>query len=454
MNTKSFFVLGSLILTGGMSLRAQDRNVKPNFILILADDLGWTCTSTQMDDDLLTSKSDYFHTPQIERMADNGIRFTQGYASAPISSPTRRSIQYGQTPARQGDINFKENYHPHDNKKLSIPQLLKEIDPEYRSAHFGKWDLRADFSPKDIGYDESDGDTGNKDGNVYADPIAKWTNFFLSDDPKKIESITEKAENFMERQTRSNNPFYLQISHYATHVDIQTKESTLYKYWKKEPGKAHGNPGFGAMLEDLDTGIGKIIDKVYELGIEKNTYIIFLADNGSVELIPQTSNKMRNPSEYLRPRMNYPLRGGKWTLYEGGIRVPFIVMGPSIQGGTQTKAPVAAWDLLPTIADLAGYKGKLPDDIDGESFKKILLNNKDTQTYSRNPLIFHRYNDHYPHSVIIKGEYKLVKLWYRDKIELYNLSEDIGEVQDVSDRFPEKANELYNDLSEIFNLGK
>lgn len=447
MNCKSYFLLGGLIITGALSLKAQDESLKPNFILILADDLGWSSTSTKMDDNVAESKSDYFDTPNIERMAENGLRFSHGYASASISSPTRRSIQYGQTPVRQGDINFKKNYHPDNNKRLSIPELLKKIDPEYKTAHYGKWDIRSDFFPEDIGYDESDGNTGNKDGNLHSDPIAKWTNFFLTSDPKKIETLTARAQNFMERQVRSNNPFYLQISHYATHVDIQANESTLKKYWRKEPGKAHGNAGFAAMLEDLDTGIGKIIEKVYELGIEKNTYIIFMADNGGVELIPQTNSKMIHPSEYIRPRMNYPLRGGKWTLYEGGIRVPFIVMGPGITGGTQTDTPVTGWDLLPTIADLAGYKDNLPDDLDGGSFKEILTGNLNaTIVRPQEALIFHRYNNHYPHSAVIKGDYKLVKLWDTDKAELYNLSKDIGEVNNLSNDFPEKVNELFSIL--------
>lgn len=444
MHRRSYFLVGGLIVSGALSLKAQDESLKPNFILILADDLGWSSTSMKMDDNVVESKSDYYDTPNIERMAENGLRFSRGYASAPISSPTRRSIQYGQTPVRQGEIKFKENYHPANNTRLSIPVLLKRIDPEYKTAHYGKWDLRGDFFPEDIGYDESDGNTGNKDGNLHSDAIAKWTNFFLTSDPKKIETLTARAGNFMERQVRSNTPFYLQISHYATHVDIQANESTLDKYWRKEPGKVHANPGFAAMLEDLDAGIGKIIDKVYELGIEKNTYIIFMADNGGVELIPQTRNKMAHPSEYRRPRMNHPLRGGKWTLYEGGIRVPFIVIGPGITSGAQTNTPVTGWDLLPTIADLAGYEGTLPGDLDGGSFKEILTGNLTAPiTRPRGALVFHRFNDHYPHSAIIMGDYKLIKLWDTDKTELYDLSEDIEEVNNLSNDLPEKVDELY-----------
>lgn len=451
MNAKSIVLVSCLILAGSYTVNAQHKNTKPNFILILADDLGWSNTSVLMDSKNPDSKSDYYYTPNIERMAEKGIRFTQAYAPAAICCPTRRSIQFGQTPVRQGDIHFKENYHPDSNERLTIPKLLKSVDPRYKTAHYGKWDLRADIFPEDLGYDESDGNTGNKDGNWGADYIEKWTNYFLSDDPKKINSLTDRAENFIKRQVNTGNPFYLQISHYATHVEIQTKESTLEKYWRKDPGNIHGNPGFAAMLEDIDTGIGRIIDKVFELGIENNTWIFLMTDNGSVELIPQTRHKMTNPGEYGRPRLNYPLRGGKWTLYEGGIRVPFIVMGPDISGGLQVETPTAGWDILPTIAELAGYEINLPEDIDGVSLKEALTGNHNAKVNRpNNALFFHRYNDHYPHSAIIKGDYKLVKLWRTGNTELYNLAEDLEEVDDISKKYPEKVNELYNDLISYF----
>lgn len=453
MNTKSIIIVSSLILTGSYTVNAQHKNTKPNFILILADDLGWSNTSVQMDSKNPDSKSDYYYTPNIERMAEKGIRFTQAYAPAAICCPTRRSIQFGQTPVRQGEIHYKKNYHPDNNERITIPKLLKLVEPDYKTAHYGKWDLRADIFPEDLGYDESDGNTGNKDGNWGADNIEKWTNYFFSNDPKKINSLTDRAENFMKRQVSSGNPFYLQISHYATHVEIQTKESTLEKYWRKDPGNIHGNPGFAAMLEDLDAGIGRIIDKVFELGIENNTWIFLMTDNGSAELIPQTRHKMINPAEYGRPRLNYPLRGGKWTLYEGGIRVPFIVMGPDVSGGLQVETPTAGWDILPTIADLAGYEKNLPKDIDGVSLKEALTGNHNAKgNRPKDALFFHRYNDHYPHSAIIKGDYKLVKLWRTGDTELYNLSEDLGEVDNISKDFPEKVNELYNDLISYFKM--
>lgn len=439
-----------LMLTGFL-VCGQEVQKRPNFIFIFTDDQGWTSTSVQMDDNRPKSKSDFYQTPNIERLARLGMRFTRGYASAAICSPSRRSIQFGQTPVRQGDHQFEQRYHPGSKERLTIPRLLKSIDPSYQTAHYGKWDLRADIYPEDLGYDESDGNTGNKDGNMNSNSITKWTEYFINSNPKKIESLTGRAVNFMKRQVKSDHPFYLQLSHYATHVDIQAKEETFEKYWKQDPGKIHGDPGFAAMTEDLDRGIGKIVDMVYELGIEDRTYLIFMSDNGGVELLPQTREKMIPPSEYGKARRNYPLRGGKWTLYEGGIRVPFIVIGPGVEAGEVTNVPVTGWDILPTIADLAGYNRDLPEDLDGKSFKDILLNPEPEGIRQlERPFIFHRYNDHYPHSAVIFGDYKLVKHWKSGNVELFNLSENIGEEVNIASNKPEKVEELYKILISYF----
>ncbi len=205
------------------------------------------------------------------------------------------------------------------------------------------------------------------------------------------------------------------------------------------------------MLDDLDSGIGKILETVNRLGIADHTYIIFTTDNGGVEQLPQTGDKMRHPEDYGRPRLNHPLRGGKWTLYEGGIRVPFIVTGPGIKPGSYSETPVTGWDILPTLADLAGYTKTLPEDLDGGSFKNAITGNQDGKVRRSNPaLFFHRYNDYYPHSAVIKGDFKLVKLWRNNTMELYNLSGDIGETKDVSDQHPEITKELYNTMISYF----
>ncbi len=457
------FILMLLPLLQASAVKPHQPPKKPNFILILTDDQGWTCMSSPMDDRLPNAKSDYFETPNIDRLARGGMRFTSGYAPAAICSPTRRSIQFGQSPARQGEERFKANYHPDNQKLLTIPSLLKSIDSHYQTAHYGKWDLRADIFPEDLGYDESDGDTGNGNGNVFTDKSTKWTEVYVKSDPKRVETLTARALNFMERQTEAGNPFYMQVSHYATHVDIQTREETYQKYLDKEPGSIHTNPGWAGMLEDLDTGIGEILDKVEALGIADHTYIIFMTDNGAAEFVPPVKNKLDHPSVHDKKSRNYPLRGGKWVLYEGGIRVPFFVMGPGIKPGSQSNVPVVGWDILPTLSDLAGNTKPLPNHLEGGSIKS-LLEKGDAGTVQRlhEALVFHRYSRGYPHSAIRLGDYKLLKFWNTNKLELYNLKEDLGETQDLSAAMPQKAKALEEKLmnylkevnAEILEYGK
>jgi arylsulfatase A len=414
---------------------------KPNFILILTDDQGWTCTSQTMNSNIPDSRSDYYETPNMQRLASKGIRFSSGYAPCALCCPTRRSIQFGQTPARQGDLFFKENYHPDYKSVPAIPQILKSISPEYRAAHYGKWDLRADIFPEDLGYDESDGNTGNRNGNMNSTKLSKFSDLFLHSDPKRIETITDRAVNFMSRQTKNGHPFYLQVSHYATHVDIQAKEETYQKFLEKKKGSIHDNPGWAAMLNDLDAGIGRILDQIEKLGIADHTYLILMADNGGVEFIPPVSNKFDPPSAFKKHTNNYPLRGGKWTLYEGGIRVPFMVIGPGIKPGSQCDIPVTGWDILPTLADLAGNSSTLPANLDGSSFRSLLVYGNEGKIIRKNDeLVFHYFGR--PHSAIRIGDYKLIKFWNLNKTELYNLKNDFGEINDLSKTEPGIAKEL------------
>jgi len=420
---------------------------KPNFVFILADDLGWTSTSFLMDEQVHSSKSDYFETPNLARLAKKGMRFTNAYAPAAICSPTRRSLQLGQTPARQGEEDFEARYFPFKEKLFSIPRVLKSVDSHYKTAHYGKWDIRGGIFPEDIGYDESDGNTGNGAGNVFRHKSEKWTEAFLRNDPKKIESLTSRGLNFMERQHKAGNPFYLQISHYATHVDMQCLEETYKKYVKKKKGEIHNTPQFAGMLENMDTGIGKLLDKIEELGIADNTYIFFTTDNGAVPFIAPNKEKLEHPSTYSKPGRNSPLRGGKWTLYEGGIRVPFIAAGPAIPAGEQTDVPIAGWDLLPSIAHLAGFAGELPRNLDGGSIHEVLSGDK--QGSVKRPaesFVFHRFSKGYPHSVIRKGKFKLLKYWKEGEFELYDLVSDIGELEDISDKNPQQVEALHREL--------
>ncbi len=437
-------------LIGIPMLNAQSTK-RPNIILILTDDLGWSCFSTKMDDRIADSKSDYHETPNIDKFAKQSLRFTRGYAPDPICTPSRRSIQFGQTSIRQGDETFPEQYAPGQNH-LSIPQVLKIFDKQYKAAHFGKWDLRANITPAQLGYDESDGDTGNKNGDISSDREEKWTTHFITDNPKQMDSITYHSIHFMQEQVKEKHPFYLQVSHYATHVNTETRQASYDKFKAKPVGKKHDNVAWAGMINDLDKSIGELLNMVDALGIADNTYIFLMADNGAVEFIPPVNNRLDPPSSFSHQMRNYPLRGGKWTLYEGGIRVPFMVRGPGIKGGGQTDVPVAGWDLLPTIAELAGNKNKPAGHIDGGSLVSVLKNGgKGKVERLSDDFYFHRFNNGYPHSAIIVGDYKLIKFWKTKKVELYNISKDLGEINEISKQESAKATELEAKLMKYIN---
>jgi arylsulfatase A-like enzyme len=417
---------------------------RPNFILILTDDLGWSCFSSKMDNRVNDSKSDYYETPNIDLFIEKSMRFSKGYAPDPICSPTRRSIQFGRTSIKMGDDDdFPQKY---TTALQTIPQVLKSIDNRYKAAHFGKWDLRAKITPEQLGYDASDGDTGNGNGNIVQGKEEKWEKHYFSENPKQMDSLNARAIKFMKDQVNAKNPFYLQVSHYATHVDFVTRQNSYDKFKAKPVGKKHDNPAWAGMIYDLDTKIGELERMVEKLGIADNTYIVLMADNGAVEFIPPVSNKLDLPSSFGKQMRNFPLRGGKWTLYEGGIRVPFIVKGPGIQKNTLSDVPVAGWDLLPTFSELAGGKKSI-ENLDGGSFANVLKNKGQGVVERANKaFFFHRFAKAYPHSAVIMGDYKLIKFWKTHKVELYNISKDLGELNDISNVEKTKVKELESTL--------
>ncbi len=452
MIPRKSFLLVSIVLAGFSTHVLAQQPETPNIIFILADDLGWSSLSMPMDKTDPRSSSDYHETPNLDRLATGGIRFSRTYASASICSPSRRSILFGHTPARQGDESFGANYQPTAGNYPTLPQVLKGINSRYQTAHFGKWDMRAGFSPEDAGYDESDGDTGNKNGNFAIEGTDKWTDYFITGDPKRVNTLAARAGNFMTRHAKAGTPFFLQISHYATHIEKQTTAGSYEKYQKKPGGKKHDDPAFAGMLEDLDRSIGAVLDTLERLGIAQNTYVFFMADNGATEFMPAVRNRLDHPSKFPKPMRNYPLRGGKWTLYEGGIRVPFLVRGPGIEAGSQCDAPIVGWDLLATFAELAGGTPASSNlDTDGGSFVNMLRGETGKPVArTNNALIFHRYNDGYPHSAVINGDYKLLKFWKSGKVELYNLKEDRGETHNIAHKNPGKVEELEAEMTAYF----
>jgi arylsulfatase A-like enzyme len=430
---------------------ANQTNKSPNFIIILADDQGWNGTSVQMTDNEIQSKSDYHQTPNIEALSNKGMRFSSAYASAPVCSPSRYSIQFGQTPARLKMIRVGMNTNHIDHlTPLTIPKLLKKINSNYTTAHFGKWGI--DVNPSFLGYDQSDGITGNKDG-VFNHKSNKkqWKNT-ISDDPKKIFSTTKSAIDFIESQAKSKTPFFLQVSHYAVHSDIMMRKETLKKYQNIDRGLYQNHAGFAAMTEDLDSGVGILLDRVRELGLESNTYIIYTSDNGAVPVMPPKS-KYTNGS-------NYPLSRGKWDAMEGGIRVPFIISGPEIMAGSESAIPITFSDLLPTIVELAGGTTFNKTNLDGGSFKNI-LNNSGKGVINRfsEGLIFHVPYENgialkRAHSAIIIDNFKLIKFYDNNELLLFNINKDISEDNNLASIFPEKLKKLEGALDSYLNQVK
>ena len=419
---------------------ALKTDASPNFIVILTDDQSWVGTSLEIIPGDNNTKSDFFLTPNIERLGKMGMRFTQGYSPAASCCPTRRAIQIGQTPARHEYHKDREQWTEIYRQQLNIPQMLKSINPAYETSHFGKWDHRYDeVTPHQQGFDFSDGYTGNGTGGSKGSggPAA-------TPDPKRVDTITDQALHFIERQNAKGKPFYLQLSHYAVHLDIYYNQATLERFKKTKPGRKHNMPEFAAMTADMDASIGRIINRLVTLELFKSTYVIFLSDNGGRTSIPKAPERQA-------PR-NAPLRDGKHSFYEGGIRVPFIVAGPGIRQGSVCTQPVTGLDILPTLADLAGYKEKLPDNIDGGSMRSVLENSGRGKIQRKNSfLVFHQAVDRTAISAIRSGDLKLVKTWKKNQLELFDLSLDLSETNDLSQKQPEKTKKLHRMLIGFLN---
>ncbi len=410
----------------------------PNIIIVLADDLGWSSLSSVMDRNIPDSRSDYNQTPSLDRLAAQSLRFTSGYAAAAVCSPTRYSIQTGQSPARINHVKVGQpTTHINHESVFSLARMLKAADPAYATAHFGKWHIGCE--PAAMGYDFSDGRTSNKEGGYSSSN--NWLKVNTQEDPKQVNSLTDRSIRFIEKQKAENKPFFLQLSHYATHKNIICSPASHAKFEALPKGEKHNLATFAAMLYDLDQSIGRLLDTVEKLGLSENTYIFFLSDNGGVPFFPPNS-----PDKTLKNGMGYnrPLQRGKWDLFEGGVRVPFMVRGPGIKPNTFCAVPVITWDLLPTIAELAGYKGKMPAEVDGQSIRPLWAG--ETKPAAR-ALYFHRpYKGgaglQPPHSAIRVGDYKLIKYLNDGRVQLFDLAHDIGEQKDLAQAEPEKAKAL------------
>tara|TARA_Y100000588_G_scaffold196525_1_gene210572 strand:+ start:1427 stop:2911 length:1485 start_codon:yes stop_codon:yes gene_type:complete len=416
----------------------------PNIVLILTDDQGWGSTSVLMDKNVPESKSDFIQTPNLEKLAERGVIFSDAYAPHPNCSPTRYSILTGKSPAklqmsdivgRHSGLYFDNNRvipPPHVNdiadEEHTLAEWIKNHRSEYVTAHFGKWHLNGG-GPARHGFDTDSGPTSNREGTA------------KDSDPKRIFSITEKGNEWMEKQVKEERPFYLQISHYATHLAVFSLESTLKKTEARQPGKRHILPGHAAMTEDLDSGVGMTLDKIKELGIEDNTYVIYIADNGTYP--------RNNPGN-----TNGPLHGWKATTWEGGIRVPLLIAGPGIDHGRRSTRTVG-WDLFPTICDWLGINS-VPDGLEGDSLANLLLRGDSAGFVREDPIVIHfpHYQLHkggQPSTALYHGDYKLIKFWETGDYHLYNLETDLDESENLSKKDTNRVVRMSNMLSDYLD---
>lgn len=428
----------------------------PNIVFILTDDQGWADVTTPMDPRFPEAKVDGVDTPNLDRLAREGMRFASGYAPAANCTPSRRSIQFGMTPARQRGTEFVGDFMPEGH--LSIPQALRRANPAYRCAHFGKWgehmsgpatpppdyDPNMAANPTALGYDESDGLTGNLTGtqyfkSVYGAEKAKLDHVLSPDpDPKRTFSVTSRAVSFLERCAAEKRPFYLQVSYYAIHAALQARPETIAKYKDRGPPSRNMDAGNGPMLDDLDVGVGQVLDALDRLGLADTTYVFFCSDNGGSPLPPAHVRKDASDR-------NHPLAGAKQQLLEGGIRVPFIVRGPGVAAAAVCREPVAAYDLLPTFYALAGGREPLPKEIDGGDLGPLLRGGgagADTRRAAPG-LVFHRPKAGRKESVLRQGDFKLILIWSGPgriaSRALYDLSTDIGEKNNLAEERPDRA---------------
>ena len=439
-------ILLTLLLLCSVSFAAD----KPNFIVVYVDDLGWTDTSLEMIKGNKDSKSDFYQTPHLERLAKEGMVFSRGYAPAPVCTPSRNSMMHGISPAKIGNsVLYAEEYKKAYKSMMSIPQALKKADSNYRAAHFGKWHIIG-VTPKKAGFDVTCGPTGNGEGD-YMDGMKT---FLPEDDPKRMIELTDKTIKFMEDQVKDDKPFFVQLSHYAVHIWHDSLKSTRDKYRKLPRGKKcidrdyvadsevtesefkhNWIINYAAMIDDMDVQFGRLLDRVESLGIKENTYVIFTSDNGG------------------GLRGNDPLVGAKGDLTEGGIRVPYVISGPKVLKNSYNKHTIVGWDLLPTVYDLAGGKEPLPANIEGGSWRSLLeKGNEGSIKRKEEGLVFHFpwYNGE-PESCIMVGNMKLLKNLDTKEAKLYNVEEDLSESKDLSHKHPELAKALETKLTDYLN---
>lgn len=457
---KSFPIL-SCICIALLSFACQPQATEqqaPNIVFILADDLG--------AHDLGFSGSTYYETPHIDRIAKEGFIFTQGYAASRVCSPSRASLMTGQFTARHGITDWigarsgaewrKTNRHDillpadytHSLPKADISMAEAMQMAGYKTFFAGKWHLgdEGDY-PEDHGFEINQGgwDKGSPIGGYFS----PWKNPKLPNQtPGENLSMRLAKETASFIKANQDSSFFAYLSFYAVHGPIQTTQEKWQKYQQKAMNtglsdqgfkmerilpirETQDNPIYAGLLEGMDDAIGLVLQTLDELGLAENTIIVFTSDNGGVASGDAFSTS------------NLPLRGGKGYQWEGGIREPFLIKVPWLDGnGKQIETPVIGTDFYPTLLDLAELPLRPEQHVDGQSLKPLLTGG----TIADRPLYWHY--PHYgnqggePSSIIRKENWKLIHYWEDGHEELYNLLEDPNEQQDLAQENVKKRQEL------------
>lgn len=403
-----------------------------NIVLILADDLGWNQVRYQ-------GITRFYETPNIDKIAAAGMHFTDAYAADPVCSPSRASIMTGKYPARLHITDYiPGNKYPYARlrtpqqapslplEEITIPEMLKEKG--YISGHFGKWHLN-----KDKNYQPGrPGDPASQGFDVVLTTVKPKPDADPENDAHHAIEITEHALKFIEEN--KDRPFFAYVSHHVVHRPIMEQKDWVDRYkTKQRQDNPVNNPIMGAMIERMDIGIGKILDKLDELGLTDRTVVVYYSDNGGYKGLQDQA----------------PLRGGKAMVYEGGIRVPLAIKWPRVvRAGSECNVPVISNDLFPTFAEIAGIQPK-EKNLDGLSILPLLT---ERNTLKRDALYWHYPHYHRqgfkPSGAIREGDYKLIE-WYEQtllnlphQVSLYNIRKDIGETIDLADQMPGMAKRL------------
>lgn len=423
---------------------------KPNVVFIVVDDLGWK--------DISAYGSDYYQTPNVDRLVADGIKFTDSYAACTVCSPTRASIMTGKYPATLNCTDWIEGWK-FPNAKLKVPNWTMYLEPNettiaeilkkegYNTAHFGKWHLgeKEENWPENHGFDLNLGGWAKGSPNRNKKLGSKgyfspYGNPRLEDGPEG-EHLTERLAsevcNYIDNHKK--DPFYINLWLYNVHTPLQARQDKIDKYTAlRDTSKHQQNPTYAAMVEHMDDAVGAVVNKLKAEGLYDNTIVLFTSDNGG--LIGR-NNKVTN---------NYPLRSGKGDMYEGGVRIPTVLRLPhNTSGGISINEPVISADYLPTIADMVGANIKKGTSVlDGISWMPLL---NGASGLNREAIYWHYPHYHMegakPYSAIRKGKWKLIQNYHDDVVELYNLENDISEHFNVIQQNTDIAKDLTQDLN-------